>query len=180
MGDRDQYASYAEYRAAMEEHGERYVRFVQRRLEREGHRCVNYRSKSNQIGRGDLNVDGEDYEVKNDRQYRETGNLFIELHELARTGQFVSSGIDAGSRARWYWIGDYHEWFLFERVRLRTVAATRPAVPVRGGSGNGFLLRRREAYQFVTRCGEFTEDERIEWMEFLYEQAGTGRTEGRG
>lgn len=58
-------------------------------------------------------------EIKNDRKMADTGNLYIELEELACNGKFVPSGINREDNALMWCIGDYKSAYILVKKQLK-------------------------------------------------------------
>lgn len=112
-----------------------------------------YRSRRHQVAYGECRVG---LEIKLDRKWRDTGNLFIETEERHNTSvPFKPAGINGGC---WlYVIGDYVKFWLFAAAALRLMAE-QPALyrPVMNGTAKGFLLPIGEADRWAARIFVFT------------------------
>lgn len=94
-----------------------------------------YTSPGYQIRHGETR--GGILEIKLDRRFRETGNLFIETEERHNVHvPFKPAGVHG--RGRFYVIGDYQTVFLFTRKQLRRHEAT--CRKVETDTAKGFLL----------------------------------------
>jgi len=110
-----------------------------------GHPAHRWTTAKDQIAHGDLNIEGDNLEVKRDGKIS-TGNVFIETAEWSSTRQaWVPSGIDATSDARYYLVGDEHVRYVFERAWLRELRKAYPIVTLKSESGQGFKLPRTVA-----------------------------------
>ena len=58
-------------------------------------------------------------EIKNDKKMAETGNIYIELYELSRTGKFVPSGINRDDNSMIWCIGDKHKLYIIVKKVLK-------------------------------------------------------------
>jgi hypothetical protein len=131
-----------DYYAQQRARGEAFEGYIAGRLVAEGHVVTRHAGRLAQIGRGDLCVDGVDLEVKLDERLAETGNLYIETAEKrARDhARWIPSGVRSVSSARWYGIGNYRDWFVFERVDLFLEASRHAGLTITRGTSQGFLL----------------------------------------
>ena len=59
-------------------------------------------------------------EIKNDMMYKKTNNLYIEYAEKSKASnsQYVKSGIWKEDKSRYFLIGDYDNFWVFEKSRL--------------------------------------------------------------
>jgi hypothetical protein len=130
--------------------GEAFEGYVLERFRAEGLEVGRHTTAALQLSRGDLVVEGQDLEVKFDRLFASTGNLYIETAEKRNADRvgWTPSGVCAASAAVWYGIGDYRDFFLFQRVTLRDVARTARPIEIAMKTSRGFLLDpgRRAAY----------------------------------
>ena len=98
-----------------------------------------YSSRSEQYKKGE-NKAG--IEIKHDRNFRKTGNLYIEIAEKSHASNvsFVSSGIYRNDNSWLYVIGDYDEAFIFGKNVLKSLHVEgRYRVHV-GDTSKGMLL----------------------------------------
>ncbi len=109
------YSTY--YDNALRE-AEEYQDFVAIELYKRGIVLVNTTSKKqqNRIGENLLGL-----EIKHDRKFRETSNLYIETEEKADpdNAQFWPSGIFRDDNAWLYGIGDYSTFYIFGKRTLQ-------------------------------------------------------------
>ena len=113
---------YENYRRTMIETGQAYQDFVVDACwTLLGLAVVQYSSKLYQqtIGESRTGV-----EIKNDRKFQSTGNLWIELAEKARprNGDYAQSGINRDDNTWLYCIGDYNTIFIFQKNLLKMLA----------------------------------------------------------
>ena len=80
--------------------------------------CLNaYSSKKYNIEKGE-SVAG--IEIKNDKNFRNTGNLYIELYERQSTStDYIEGGVLRKDNTIIWFIGDFDEVFLLSKLRLR-------------------------------------------------------------
>jgi hypothetical protein len=60
----------------------------------------------------------EGCEIKNDRYFRTSGNLFIEIQELTKNNDWINSGILRNDNSVLYIIGDRTGVYIFEKKEL--------------------------------------------------------------
>ena len=92
-------------------------------------------------------------EVKYDRKYKETGNLYIETHEKTNENNewFVKSGILKEDNS-WLWAqGDYEELYIFLKEDLLQAHYSDVYRKVTKTTSQGFLIPKRKAQQLVKR-----------------------------
>ena len=58
-------------------------------------------------------------EIKNDKKMAETGNIYVELEELARTGKFVPSGVNRQDNTLLWCIGDMKMAYILVKKQLK-------------------------------------------------------------
>lgn len=105
--------AYMKYRKIQEKAGSLYQDFIVDLAWSQGLAITLYSSEEYQKGIGESRTGAE---IKYDRQYAKTGNIYIEVAEKARPrpGNYAPAGIYAPKRNTWlYIIGDYNIVFLF-------------------------------------------------------------------
>ena len=109
--------------------------------------CVT-RQEQHNIGENHLGM-----EIKNDRRFRDTGNLFIEIKEkkAATNYEWVPSGIYRQDNSWIYAVGDKQTLYLFQKAWLIDWAKAEPRreVPSQNGTSKGLLLKVSEAKQYL-------------------------------
>lgn len=124
--------------------GDAYEAYMTARLRAEGLTVSRWATKADQLAHGDLCVNGDNVEIKYDTIFIRSGNLFVEVAEKRDRDRatWTPSGIDASSDARYYGIGDYVRFFLFDRAALRNFreAAQPPVITINRETSRGFLL----------------------------------------
>jgi len=98
--------------------GEEYQDFVVERLYEIGLAVISYSSKRYQNIKGE-NKNG--WEIKYDRKFRETRNLYIEVEEKTNKNNknFVKSGIFRVDNTWLYIIGDYKTIYILSKTQLQ-------------------------------------------------------------
>jgi hypothetical protein len=137
---------YREQRAK----GEAYERYIVWQLRQDGIDVARYDTQAEQYAHGDTTIG---LEIKLDTKYCDTGNLFIEVAEKTRAEQptWTVSGIFAASDAPWYGVGDYRNFFVFDRLTLQEQSATVRLIVTKRGTSRGFLLTEDRARQLMVR-----------------------------
>jgi hypothetical protein len=143
----------SDYYAEQLARAEAWERYIVARLTREGIPIVRHETKHAQISYGDVRIGPDHVELKLDRNFVKTGNLFIEVEEKRRAEQatWIASGIYASSEARWYGVGDYRDFFLFNREALRQVARPERIITIDRGTSRGFLMQSAERLDLAVR-----------------------------
>jgi len=101
---------------------------------------INFKTKKYQFSHGE-NAQG--FEIKWDRQFKTTGNLFIEVQErIGNMGRYVDSGIFRNDNSLYYIQGDFGLFYVFQRNILQHILETLKYViiEINERSAKGFLL----------------------------------------
>lgn len=109
---------------------------------------TSFSSKEYQYNKGE-NLQG--YEFKNDQQFRQTDNLWIEVSERTNVGRpYVDSGIFRCDNTRFYVIGDYQGVFLIQKKVLQKMAEKKRYKLLENGkkTSKGFLLPVADAHEY--------------------------------
>lgn len=126
--------------------GLEYQDFVAEQLYSIGLPLFNFSSKKYQIEHGENKLG---IEIKNDRQFRKTGNFWIEISEKSNPSkaQYYPSGIYRCDNTWLYIIGDYNEIFIFSKALLRQLYNTGKYKTLENNTktSQGFLLNRLDA-----------------------------------
>jgi len=92
-------------------------------------------------------------EIKNDRKFKESGNLYIELAEKARPrdGEYAMSGINRGDNTWLYLIGDFDIIYVFAKSMLIGMSKSHKYRKVENGTRTsvGFLLPVPDAAKYA-------------------------------
>lgn len=141
-----------DFNAAME-----YQDFLQDELMKRGMVLGCYGSKKYQFERGES---ASGIEVKLDRNFSRTGNLYIEIAELSRSeGRFIPAGIYREDESWLYLIGDYSEAFLFGKKHLQINREKRNYREVETNDSRGYLYPIEDALRgMCLRHFRFDED----------------------
>ena len=108
---------------------------------------TNFSSKKYQIEKGE-NLQG--YEFKYDKQFRKTGNLWIELAEKTdnRNPDYVNSGILRNDNTVFYIIGDYEGVFLIQKKILILMSGKYRIVENNLKTSKGILFPTEKAREY--------------------------------
>jgi hypothetical protein len=121
------------------EQGLQFQDFVTQRMYLNGWVMVGYSSRLFQIKYGE-NIMGA--EIKNDQNFRKTGNLYIEIAEKSHpdNDEFVASGIYREDNSVFFIIGDTQTFWIFSTKLLRLLAECGRYRSVQIPTSKGFLL----------------------------------------
>jgi len=113
--------------------------FIADTLYQHGIVIMNYGSKKYQIGKGENKIGCE---IKYDKKFRETGNLYIELKEKSNPYNinYIDSGINRKDNTWLYIIGDYKTIFIFGKRMLYFLSQKYTAIENKTKTSIGFLL----------------------------------------
>ena len=120
--------------------GEQYEAYVVEQLRAEGVTIARHVGREAQLLLGDTTAR---MEIKFDRLFSATGNLFIEVAEKRRATDliWIPSGINACASFVWYGIGDYQDFFVFSRGALEQEERVADRVlTIARGTSRGYLL----------------------------------------
>lgn len=138
-----------------EQHQEalRYQDFVKHEMYKRGMPIVFNDSTHMQYTEGE-NIMG--VEIKNDKLFRETGNLYIETGEKTHPDNpnFVPSGILRNDNAWLYLIGDYQTIFIFAVTMLVGLNKTGRYRKTGNPTSCGFLLPDTDARKYAAKVIE--------------------------
>lgn len=109
-----------------------------------------YSSRAYQMAIGESRTGAE---IKHDKKYAKTGNLWIELAEKAtqRIGPYVESGINRDDNTWLFIIGDYDTIYIFGKKFLKALADSGryKLIENKTGTSVGFLLRKADAEKYA-------------------------------
>tara|TARA_Y100000310_G_scaffold2404_1_gene3117 strand:- start:329 stop:820 length:492 start_codon:yes stop_codon:yes gene_type:complete len=104
-------------------------------------------------------------EIKLDRKFRGTGNLYIETHEKSDPDnpRYVLSGIYRDDETWLYGIGDMKTFYIFAKSTLRNFESYGEKLPWIGRprptrTSKGFLIPLGKAREWAARVVDFTDD----------------------
>ena len=111
---------------------------------------TNYQSKKYQYNSGE-NPQG--LEIKLDKRYKETGNLYIETAEKSnpQNQNYIKSGIYRLDNSWLYAIGDYDCIWIFAKKLLVGMDEIKKYKEVRTATSIGFLLSLKEADKYCAK-----------------------------
>ena len=141
--------SYQEYRAKQIQSGALYQDFITDLFASAvGIPISVYGSKQYQYAVGESR---QGVEIKHDKKYALTGNLWIELGEKAapRPGDYAESGINRSDNTWLYVIGDYDIVFVFPKNVLRLVATRYKRRENNTATSVGYLLPDVDARKYA-------------------------------
>lgn len=124
--------------------------FVADTLYHNGIIIMNYGSKKYQIEKGENKIGCE---IKNDKKFRQTGNLYIELKEKSNpyNMNYIDSGINRSDNTWVYIIGDYNTLYIFGKRMLYYLSKKYTAIENKTKTSIGFLLPINEADKFCEK-----------------------------
>ena len=126
------------------EEAQEFEDFVYNLLYHEGIPIVGFSSKKYQFAKGE-NMAG--IEIKYDKRYEETGNLYIETAEkrYPSNPEYAPSGINRGDNSWLYLIGDYNIIYIFPIKYLKSWENNFKAVEIT--TSRGYLMPENIAIQ---------------------------------
>lgn len=143
--------AYEDYRNKQIESALLYQDFVvDTMLNMLGFAVVVYSSKAYQQGVGESRTG---VEIKNDKKYASTGNVYIEIAEKARPrpGAYAMSGIYRNDNTWLYVIGDYDTIFIFSKRTLLLLHKSGRYKTITNGTATSeaFLLPDKDARAYA-------------------------------
>lgn len=118
-------------------------------LYKNGIPLISYSSKEyqNMIGENKAGI-----EIKNDNNFRMTGNLYIEIAEKsnAENISFVSSGIYRNDNTWLYLIGDINKIYVLSKKQLKILHQSKKYKEVQTTTSKGFLLPVTEVEKYYS------------------------------
>lgn len=150
-----------DYYATQRREGEAFERYLAVRLRAAGRHVARHADQASQYAHGDLRVDGIDLEIKFDTLAATTGNLYLEVAEKrdASRQHWTPSGVCSDSSAADYGVGDYRDWWLFERSVVKRLALSRPPITIARGTSQGVLLPITDAWRYSPRVFHWLDHE---------------------
>jgi len=112
---------------------------------------TNFSSEKYQKEKGE-NMQG--YEFKLDKQFRNTGNLWVELAEKSNSNnaEYINSGILRNDNTMFYIMGDYEGVFLMQKKLLIVISANYKILENKMKTSKGFLFpveKAREYFDYI-------------------------------
>lgn len=143
---------YSDYYAQQLEEAAEFEDFVCIQLAYKGIVIQNLKGHKGQIQRGE-NLNG--IEIKNDKIFTRTRNIYIETHEKSNPNNplYVLSGIYRNDNSWLYLIGDYSDLFIFGKKALKRLDAASPSWIIRKETptSRGFLIHEKYAHKGAER-----------------------------
>jgi hypothetical protein len=145
---REQYAN-GYYERQLED-GLQYQDVVTRELYQRGIVVVGYSSRRFQNSEGENMLGAE---IKHDKQFRDTGNLYIETAEKAHPDRpsYTPSGIHRKDNSWLFVIGDEQTLYIFSTKYLRKLETVRGYRVIEKPTSRGFLMPLLEAEKYCIR-----------------------------
>lgn len=142
--------NYEEYYKSQLENSLEFQDFVSDVLYSIGIVINNYNSKKYQTTKGENRIG---IEIKNDKKFNETGNLYIELKEKSNplNNNYVLSGINRRDNSWLYIIGDQKTLYIFDLKTLLRLSEKFNVIENKTKTSMGFLLPISEADKFNIR-----------------------------
>ena len=149
--------NYANYYSDQLTDAKEFQDFVAEKLYAIGLPLFNYTSKKYQVEYGENKLG---VEIKFDKKFQETGNLWIELAEKSNPDKisYIGSGIHRNDNTWLYLIGNYEVIFIFAKTLLFQLAKTGryKVLENRTKTSKGFLLPKKDAIKYAAKVLEFT------------------------
>lgn len=120
--------------------GQEFQDFVAVQFSKLGIPITSFASKKYQNTKGE-NLQG--FEIKFDRKFRTTGNLWIELQEKTKAENlnWIDSGILRTDNTRFYVMGDYAGVYLMQKKALVVISTKETIIENLSKTSRGFLLK---------------------------------------
>ena len=148
--------NYAEYYKSQLGDAKEFQDFVAEKLYHIGLPLFNYTSKKYQYEHGENKLG---VEIKFDKKFESTGNLWIELAEKSRPSNvtYINSGIQRNDNTWLYLIGNYEKIFIFPKSLLFQLAKTGKYKIIENTykTSKGFLLPSNDACKYAAKILEF-------------------------
>jgi hypothetical protein len=119
--------------------GKRFEKYIKTELKKHGLYLDFYNNKKDQYNIGETK---QGYEIKYDKIYKKTGNLYIEIAEKsdANNYNYIKSGIFRDDNTHTWIIGNYNEVFFFKKQKLCEIYKLSKCKFVQTTTSKGFLL----------------------------------------
>ena len=136
-----------EYYNNQRKDGEEFQDFCSIQFSKRGVPVTNFSSKKYQLEKGE-NLQG--YEFKLDKQFRKTGNLWIELAEKSNSQNeiYINSGILRNDNTLFYIMGDYDGVFLMQKKILIVISKNYKIIENNMKTSKGFLFPTEKAREY--------------------------------
>lgn len=142
--------NYNNYYKEQLKEGQEYQDFVGDILYSHGIPIISYGSKKYQIERGENKIG---IEIKYDKKFKDTGNLYIELKEKSnpKNENYINSGINRDDNTWLYVIGDYKTIFVFGKKMLYYLSKKYKEIENNTKTSKGFLLPIADAKNYCEK-----------------------------
>ena len=152
--------SYTDYYNEKLQEGKEYEDFISEKLRSVGIITGIYTSKRWQLEHGES---ASGIEIKFDKRFKETGNLYIEVAEKSHPSmpEYSPSGIMRNDNSYLYVIGDYDQAFMFAKKQLQVIYENTQYWSKRGiqlrqtKTSKGFLFPAKSAIENNTCIRHF-------------------------
>ena len=136
-----------EYYDKQRNDGQEFQDFCSIHFTKRGIPVTNFSSRKYQIEKGE-NLQG--YEFKYDKQFRKTGNLWIELAEKtnAQNSNYINSGIMRSDNTMFYIMGDYEGIYLMQKKILIIISKSYNIIENNMKTSKGFLFPITKAAEY--------------------------------
>ena len=136
-----------EYYDKQRNDGQEFQDFCSIHFAKRGIPVTNFSSRKYQIEKGE-NLQG--YEFKFDKQFRKTGNLWIELAEKtnAQNSNYINSGIMRSDNTMFYIMGDYEGVYLMQKKILIIISKSYNVIENNMKTSKGFLFPITKAVEY--------------------------------
>ena len=148
--------NYAEYYKDQLTDAQEFQDFVAEKLYQIGLPLFNYTSKKYQYEHGENKLG---VEIKFDKKFQATGNLWIELAEKSSPAKvsYINSGIQRNDNTWLYLIGNYQTIFIFAKSLLFQLSRMEKYKIIENNhkTSRGFLLPEKDAQKYAAKVLEF-------------------------
>ena len=138
---------YEKYYNSQLKEGNEYQDYILNKFIKNGICFINYstRKYQNKYGENSAGI-----EIKLDKKFRETGNLYIETAEKSNpiNVYYIKSGIFRNDNTWLYVIGDYDTHWIFSKKRLINIYKTNIFRAVQTDTSQGYLLPISKANKY--------------------------------
>ena len=113
----------------------------------------------------DLGENIQGIEIKHDKKYAETHNLWIELYERTNTlKEYVESGINRSDNTWLYLIGNYDRLYIFSKKRLKELSKLYEIKENDMRTSKGFLLSELEAFNHAEKIIDIAQNQLEDYL----------------
>jgi hypothetical protein len=142
--------NYSQYYDEEQEDSEPFQDFVVDQLYEIGIPITNYSSRKYQYNHGENRAG---IEIKHDKKFKETGNLWIELKEKSdpKNECYVSSGCFRGDNSWLFITGNYEILFIFAKNVLQLLSKRYNQIENNKKTSIGYLMPGKDAEKYAAR-----------------------------